>query len=38
MLKIYEQPYAVAAAMEPHIDVSSQVIRLKNVGFGRIPS
>ncbi len=34
MLKeIYEQPRAVAAAMEPHLNPESFSIRLKNVGF-----
>ncbi|MBX3033033.1 MAG: glutamine--fructose-6-phosphate transaminase (isomerizing) [Bdellovibrionaceae bacterium] len=34
MLKeIYEQPRAVAAAMEPHIDTRNFAVRLKNVGF-----
>jgi glucosamine--fructose-6-phosphate aminotransferase (isomerizing) len=34
MLKeIYEQPRAIAAAMEPHIQVSNYSIRLKDLGF-----
>lgn len=34
MLKeIYEQPRAVAAAIEPHVDMSSFSVRLKNLGF-----
>ncbi len=38
MLKeIYEQPQAVVAAMEPHIDLKNQSVRLKNVGFGHSP-
>ncbi|HEY8269699.1 MAG TPA: glutamine--fructose-6-phosphate transaminase (isomerizing) [Pseudobdellovibrionaceae bacterium] len=37
MLKeIYEQPRAVAAAIEPHLNVESFSIRLKNVGFGAL--
>lgn len=36
MLKeIYEQPRAVAAAMEPHIDLETMSVRLKNVGFNK---
>lgn len=35
MLKeIYEQPRAIAAAMEPHINPENFSVRLKNVGFG----
>jgi glucosamine--fructose-6-phosphate aminotransferase (isomerizing) len=35
MLKeIYEQPRAVAAAMEPHIDIAGLRVRLARVGFG----
>jgi glucosamine--fructose-6-phosphate aminotransferase (isomerizing) len=35
MLKeIYEQPRAVAAAMEPHVNPENFTIRLKNMGFG----
>lgn len=35
MLKeIYEQPRAVAAAMEPHVDAETLTVRLKNLGFG----
>lgn len=35
MLKeIYEQPRAVAAAMEPHLNPENFTIKLKNVGFG----
>jgi glucosamine--fructose-6-phosphate aminotransferase (isomerizing) len=35
MLKeIYEQPRAVAAAIEPHVNPDNFSIRLKNVGFG----
>lgn len=35
MLKeIYEQPRAVAQAMEPHIDQDKFTVELKNVGFG----
>lgn len=35
MLKeIYEQPRAVAAAMEPHVNVDNFSIALKKVGFG----
>lgn len=35
MLKeIYEQPRAVAAAMEPHLNPETFSIQLKNVGFG----
>jgi len=35
MLKeIYEQPRAVAAAMEPHLNPETFTIKLKNVGFG----
>ncbi|GIL17615.1 MAG: glutamine--fructose-6-phosphate aminotransferase [isomerizing] [Oligoflexia bacterium] len=38
MLKeIYEQPQAIASAMEPHIDSETHSIRLKNVGFGTAP-
>jgi glucosamine--fructose-6-phosphate aminotransferase (isomerizing) len=38
MLKeIYEQPRAVAAAMEPHIDSKTHQVKLKNVGFGNSP-
>lgn len=34
MLKeIFEQPRAVAAAMEPHISVKDHTVQLKNVGF-----
>lgn len=36
MLKeIYEQPRAVAAAMEPHIDIEALRVRLAQVGFGK---
>lgn len=36
MLKeIYEQPRAVAAAMEPHIDLETMSVRLKNLGFNK---
>lgn len=36
MLKeIYEQPRAVAAALEPHLDVQNFSVRLKNVGFNQ---
>jgi glucosamine--fructose-6-phosphate aminotransferase (isomerizing) len=36
MLKeIYEQPRAVAAAIEPHLDVENFRVRLKNLGFGQ---
>lgn len=35
MLKeIYEQPQAVASAVEPHLDLKANTVRLKNVGFG----
>lgn len=35
MLKeIYEQPRAVAAAIEPHVNPDNFSVRLKNVGFG----
>ncbi len=35
MLKeIYEQPRAVATAMEPHLNPENFTIKLKNVGFG----
>lgn len=35
MLKeIYEQPRAVAAAIEPHVDVEKFSVALKNLGFG----
>lgn len=34
MLKeIFEQPRAVANALEPHIDLKSHAVKLKNVGF-----
>jgi glucosamine--fructose-6-phosphate aminotransferase (isomerizing) len=37
MLKeIYEQPRAVASAMEPHLNPEDFSIRLKNVGFGSL--
>ncbi|WP_413289915.1 glutamine--fructose-6-phosphate transaminase (isomerizing) [Bdellovibrio sp. HCB337] len=37
MLKeIYEQPRAVAAAMEPHVNTEKFSVRLKNVGFGSL--
>lgn len=36
MLKeIYEQPRAVAAAIEPHIDLENMRVRLSHLGFGR---
>jgi len=35
MLKeIYEQPRAVAAAMDPHVNSETFTVQLKNVGFG----
>ncbi|MBT4763343.1 MAG: glutamine--fructose-6-phosphate transaminase (isomerizing) [Bdellovibrionaceae bacterium] len=35
MLKeIYEQPRAVSAAIEPHVDALKNTVSLKNVGFG----
>ncbi|MBV2168667.1 MAG: glutamine--fructose-6-phosphate transaminase (isomerizing), partial [Bdellovibrio sp.] len=38
MLKeIYEQPRAVAAAIEPHVNPESFSVALKNVGFGGQP-
>lgn len=38
MLKeIYEQPRAVAAAIEPHIDTNKFSVRLKNLGFDGTP-
>ncbi|MFS4459415.1 glutamine--fructose-6-phosphate transaminase (isomerizing) [Bdellovibrio sp. HCB2-146] len=38
MLKeIYEQPRAVAAAIEPHINPETFSVALKNVGFGGTP-
>lgn len=38
MLKeIYEQPRAVANAIEPHIDTDNLQVRLKNLGFGGTP-
>jgi glucosamine--fructose-6-phosphate aminotransferase (isomerizing) len=37
MLKeIYEQPRAVAAAIEPHLNTENFSVRLKNVGFGAL--
>jgi glucosamine--fructose-6-phosphate aminotransferase (isomerizing) len=38
MLKeIYEQPRAVAAALEPHIDSKTHTVQLRNIGFGKDP-
>jgi glucosamine--fructose-6-phosphate aminotransferase (isomerizing) len=38
MLKeIYEQPRAVAAAIEPHVNPENFTVKLKNVGFGGQP-
>lgn len=38
MLKeIYEQPRAVAAAIEPHVDAETFTVTLKNVGFNHNP-
>ena len=37
MLKeIYEQPQAVASALEPHIDSKTQTVKLRGVGFGNV--
>ncbi len=37
MLKeIYEQPYAVAAAIEPHINPETHTVKLRNIGFSGV--
>jgi glucosamine--fructose-6-phosphate aminotransferase (isomerizing) len=39
MLKeIYEQPHAVAAAIQPHIDLEKMEVNLTNLGFDRSPN